>query len=81
MKRIQIAQGNFPFLVDEQRFESEAQTITGGEIRYIAKIPGEYELRWEKPGADDVVVGLMNAVDLCLGPGPEHFRAVPPASM
>ena len=71
----------YKFFVDDQKYEVDKRTLSGAEIREIAKIDPNYQLFLEEPGPDkpDRLIANDYSVDL-EEPGIEKFYTIPPAT-
>jgi len=59
--------------VNNQRFKTTEQELTGTQIKALAGIPSDYEL-FHVEGTNSVPLGDADHVQLHAG---EHFRAIP----
>ena len=72
-------QDKYIFFIDGKEIVTEHSSLTGQEIKAMARIPGEYQLFLEKEGDEpDQAISDGDAVDL--SKPNKHFYAVPPAT-
>ena len=72
-------QDKYIFFIDGKEIVTEHSSLTGQEIKAMARIPGEYQLFLEKEGDEpDQAISDDDAVDL--SKPNKHFYAVPPAT-
>ena len=63
--------------VNNKRFTTSADQLTGDQIKVLAQVPADYELILVH-GNDSVPIGPSQEVQIKNG---EHFRAIPPGSL
>ena len=72
-------QDKYIFYIDGKEITTEHSSLTGQEIKEMARISGEYQLFQEEEGDNpDRAISDGGAVDL--SEPTKHFYAVPPAT-
>lgn len=69
----------FHFFVDAKRYETKQKSLTGAEIKQIAKVPPTYQVFEEEEG-DTPDKSISDAQGVDLEGKIRHFYAVPPAT-
>lgn len=66
----------FEIFVNNKRFTTDAEQLTGDQIKSLASAPTDYEL-FLVHGNDSTPIGPNQTVQIKNG---EHFRAIPPGT-
>ncbi|MDE2706092.1 MAG: multiubiquitin domain-containing protein [Gemmatimonadota bacterium] len=75
----QSKQDKYIFFIDGKEIVTEQSSLTGEEIKSMARIPGEYQLFLETQG-DEPDQAISDRETVSLGKPTKHFYAVPPAT-
>ena len=66
----------YEIFINEKRFITTAEKLTGNQIKELAQIPDTYEL-FEAVKGQNQPIGPDQVVEIKSG---EHFRAIPPGT-
>lgn len=69
----------FIYFVDNKEYSTDKPSLTGQDIKEMAKVPGEYQLYLEEEG-DDPDRAIPDSETIDLVKSVKHFYAVPPAT-
>ena len=75
----QVKLDKYIFYIDGKEIVTEHSSLTGQEIKSMARIPGEYQLFLETQG-DEPDQAISDRETVYLGHPASHFYAVPPAT-
>ena len=67
------------FFIDDKEFVTNKSSLTGHEIKTMARIAGEYQLFLEAQG-DEPDLAISDREPVSLDGPTKHFYAVPPAT-